>query len=153
MNKYIGKAVEGTLIVLQVWHDEENGEFDIKILEIGENLPVREGCTHMSAGHDYLRSEVKVITKMDGELEHWDAENLLDYLHSCCYTPIAIQEEKKPLDTKGWPYTNEVGNCWCGHTEQDHAILLEEEGRCQSCQCVGYIKDKRVNNNDNLRCS
>jgi len=44
-----------------------------------------------------------------------------------------------------WPQGNVPGNCWCGHEEREHAIL-NVEGRCTSCQCVGFILDRWVTN-------
>lgn len=87
MKTYKGKNVEGTLKVGQVWRDSSNGEPDITILQLGEKLSTK-GCCQMSASHDHLHSKVKAITEMGGEKEHWDAENLLDYLFTCCYDAV-----------------------------------------------------------------
>jgi hypothetical protein len=44
-----------------------------------------------------------------------------------------------------WPYSNELGVCWCGHVQDDHNVVsVVGNGNCVQCQCVGYTEDKWV---------
>jgi hypothetical protein len=38
-----------------------------------------------------------------------------------------------------WPYTNSVGNCWCGHSNLSHGN--DENFNCVECQCTGFTLD------------
>jgi len=51
-----------------------------------------------------------------------------------------VSEAAALLTLTGWPYTNAVGNCWCGHSTVYHA-LTEDKPNCIECQCVGFALD------------
>jgi hypothetical protein len=50
-----------------------------------------------------------------------------------------ISEAAALLTLTGWPYTNDAGNCWCGHSNLSHGN--DENFNCIECQCVGFTLD------------
>ncbi len=51
-----------------------------------------------------------------------------------------ISEAAALLTLTGWPYTNDAGNCWCGHSTVYHALEADKPN-CIECQCVGFTLD------------
>lgn len=54
--------------------------------------------------------------------------------------PACLQKELV-VSGDGWPITNMIGNCWCGHSSVYHA-LTEDKPNCIECQCLDYVEDK-----------
>ena len=50
-----------------------------------------------------------------------------------------VSEATALLTLTGWPYTNDVGSCWCGHSKEGHTVNPDDY--CLTCGCVGFVLD------------